>query len=69
MVEAGAGVILWFCCEKKTEGKSKMKGEREKKNHLHINNNCAYIHGYCSTFVYMHNFASIYVCVFLVKIC
>ena len=31
MVEVGVGVILWFCCEKKTEGKSKMKGEREKK--------------------------------------
>ena len=26
MVEVGARVILWFCCEKKLEGKSKMKG-------------------------------------------
>ena len=30
MVEARAKVILWFCCEKKIEEKSKMKEEREK---------------------------------------
>ena len=32
MVEVGAGVILWFCCEKMTKEKIKMKGKREKKN-------------------------------------
>ena len=32
--------------------------------------NCAYMHGYCSIFVYMHNFASIDMSVFVVvKMC
>ena len=43
----------------------KMKGEREKKNHLHMNSNRAYMHGYCSSFVYLHTFASTDVGVFL----
>ena len=60
------------CCEKKTEEKSKMKGEREnknKKNHLHMNSNRAYMHDYCSSFVCLHIFASTDVSVFLVKMC
>ena len=32
--------------------------------------NCAYMHGYCSIFVYMHNFASTDMSVFVVvKMC
>ena len=31
VVEAGAGVVLWFCCEKKTQGKIKMKGRVKKR--------------------------------------
>ena len=45
---------MWFCGQKKIEGKSKTK-EREKKelkNHLHMNNDCGYMHSYYSNFAY-----------------
>ena len=63
MVEARVGVILWFCCKKKIEEKSKMKWEREQ-NNLHMNSNRANMHGYCSNFVYLHIFASTDVSIF-----
>ena len=36
---------------------------------MHMNSNRAYMHRYCSSFVYFHIFASTDVSVFLVKMC
>jgi len=55
VVEARTGVILWFCCEKKTQEKSKTKGEREKNKKIICP--CTvivYMQGYCNNFVYLY---------------
>ena len=56
--------------EKKSRGRERESDEREKtiKNQIESYRNCAYMHGYCCTFTFMHNFTPIDMGVFWVKI-
>ena len=55
-------IFFLLCCEKKDRWESNLTGreKKNKKNHLHMNNNRAYIHGYCSFAKYFYIFTYFY---------
>ena len=53
-------IFFLLCCEKKIDERATGREKKNKKNHLHMNNNRAYMHGYCLFAKYFYIFAHFY---------